>query len=130
MARQLHDVEKTRRRLLADLAHEMRTLDAYLEGFEDGVATLNTDTVAMLRGQTRRHARLAEDISAVSRAEEHQLDLHPTPVRPCDVVHAAVGACAERYAEHRVSLDSSVPAALPLACAGVLAPAAAGLSVT
>lgn len=44
MAARLQSVETTRRRLLGDLSHEMRTpiatLDAYLEGFEDGVATL------------------------------------------------------------------------------------------
>ena len=44
MAGQLQRVEQTRRRLLGDLAHELRTpvatLDAYLDGLEDGVATL------------------------------------------------------------------------------------------
>ncbi len=43
MAGRLGSVERTRRRLLADLGHEMRTpvatLDAYLEALEDGVAT-------------------------------------------------------------------------------------------
>jgi signal transduction histidine kinase len=118
MARQLHDVEKTRRRLLADLAHEMRTpvatLDAYLEGVEDGVAAMDEPTVTMLRGQTRRLARLAEDITAVSRAEEHQLDLHPAQVRPEDLAHAAVRAAAERYSDKGVSLDQAVSAGLPV----------------
>ena len=43
MADRLGSVERTRRRLLADLGHEMRTpvatLEAYLEALEDGVAT-------------------------------------------------------------------------------------------
>jgi signal transduction histidine kinase len=117
MAQQLHDVEKTRRRLLADLAHEMRTpvatLDAYLEGFEDGVASMDEPTVTMLRGQTRRLARLAEDVTAVSRAEEHQLDLHPAHVRPDALVRAAVHAAAERYTDKGVNLDHSVSTGLP-----------------
>ena len=45
MAGRLGSVEGTRRRLLADLGHEMRTpvatLEAYLEALEDGVATLD-----------------------------------------------------------------------------------------
>ena len=108
MAERLQAVEATRRRLLADLAHEMRTpvatLDAYLEGVEDGVATLDADTIGMLRGQTRRLARLADDISAVSRAEEHQLGLQRTVVAPLRLVQSAVDAAADRFAAAGVEL--------------------------
>jgi signal transduction histidine kinase len=109
MAGRLGSVETTRRRLLADLAHEMRTpvatLDAYLEGIEDGVATLDRQTSAILRDQTRRLRRLAEDMAAVSRAEEHQLDLHRMPVPPAQLLTAAVDAAADRYATARVRLE-------------------------
>jgi two-component system, OmpR family, sensor histidine kinase BaeS len=48
MADRLSSDERTRRRLLADLGHEMRTpdatLEAYLEALEDGVATLDAGT--------------------------------------------------------------------------------------
>lgn len=74
MADQLQSVEKHRRQLLGDLAHELRTpiatLDAYLEAFEDGVAEVDDQTLSVLRAQTRRLARLADDIALVSRAEE------------------------------------------------------------
>ena len=117
MAGRLDAVEATRRRLLSDLAHEMRTpvatLDAYLEGLEDGVLTLDEETSAMLRGQTRRLARLAEVISAVSRAEEHQLDLRPAAVPPQQLVDAAIAAATDRYAEAGVELAADVPAGLP-----------------
>ena len=117
MADQLAAVEATRRRLLADLAHEMRTpvatLDGYLIGFEDGVATLDPDTAAMLRAQTRRLARLAEDISAVSKAEEHQLDLHPLSTPPAALVEAAAAAAGDRAAERGVTLQTSVTPGLP-----------------
>ncbi|MBI1758876.1 MAG: HAMP domain-containing histidine kinase [Actinobacteria bacterium] len=117
MAGRLETVEATRRRLLADLAHEMRTpvatLDAYLEGLEDGVARLDGDTVAILRAQTARLARLCGDIGAVSGAEEHQLDLRPAPVAPAALVHTAVAVAADRYAAKGVALDASVTAGLP-----------------
>ena len=119
MAARLKTVEVTRRRLLADLAHEMRTpvatLDAYLEGFEDGVATWDADTGAMLRTQTRRLARLAEDIAAVSRAEEGQLDLHLVGTAVQDLVETAVAGAAERYAQRGVDLTIDVaPGLSPL----------------
>ncbi len=117
MAQRLDAVETTRRRLLADLAHEMRTpvstLDAYLEGLEDGVVSVDAATLTMLRTQTGRLARLADDITAVSRAEEHQLDLHPAPVQPADLVAEAVAAADDRFADAGVTLRKDVGAQLP-----------------
>ena len=117
MAGRLGTVEVTRRRMLADLAHEMRTpvatIDAYLEGLEDGVAALDADTVDVLRAQTRRLALLAEDISAVSHAEEPGPGLRTTRTTPAALVTAAVTAAADRYAAKDVSLDSHSAADLP-----------------
>jgi signal transduction histidine kinase len=102
MAGQLQRVERTRRRLLGDLAHELRTpvatLDAYLDGLEDGVATLDVDTLEILRTQTRRLARLAEDVSAVSHAEEQQLSLALVPTPPGELV-APLRRGRDRHAE-------------------------------
>ena len=54
----LESAESMRRRLLADLAHEIRTpvavLEAFMEALEDGVEALDDHTIAMLRDQTRR----------------------------------------------------------------------------
>lgn len=117
MAGRLGAVETTRRRLLADLAHEMRTpvstIDAYLEGLEDGVIDVDAQTLAMLRTQTGRLARLADDITAVSRAEEHQLDLELRAEQPAQLVTAAVQAAADRFAERQVTLTTDVAAGLP-----------------
>jgi two-component system sensor histidine kinase BaeS len=117
MAGRLQRVEQTRRRLLSDVAHELRTpvatLNAYLDGLEDGVATLDEETVEVLRMQTRRLTRLAEDMSAVSRAEEHQVPVHLVRVAPGDLVQAAAAAAADRYATGGVGLRVDVPAVLP-----------------
>ncbi len=108
MAQRLADVEATRRRLLADLGHELRTpvatIEAYVDAAEDGVAVAGEDTWAVLRAQTGRLRRLAEDIAAVSRAEEHQLDLRPRRVPAADLLAAAVAAAQPRYATANVTL--------------------------
>src|SRR5665648_864241 len=53
MASRLDASEELRRRLLSDVAHELRTpvatLNAYLEGLEDGITDLDADTVGLLR---------------------------------------------------------------------------------
>ena len=117
MAGRLGSVERTRRRLLADLGHEMRTpvatLEAYLEALEDGVATLDTSTAALLRAQTRRLARLSDDISTVSRAEEGQVGLDVRPVQPRSVVTAAADAAAEAYQTKGVHLVTEIATGLP-----------------
>lgn len=108
MAAQLAHIEVTRRRLLADLAHELRTpvstIEAYAEAAEDGIAVDGEDTWEIIRTQIGRLRRLADDITAVSRAEEHQLDLHPRPVRAHDLVASAVAAVRPRYAAKGVRL--------------------------
>ena len=117
MADRLGSVERTRRRLLADLGHEMRTpvamLEAYLEALEDGVATLDAATAELLRAQTRRLARLSDDITAVSRAEEGQVGLHVRPVRAESVATAAADAAAESYQAKGVHLVTNIATGLP-----------------
>jgi len=117
MAGRLGSVEQTRRRLLADLGHEMRTpvamLEAYLEALEDGVATLDAGTVELLRAQTKRLARLSDDITSVSRAEEGQVGLHVRPVRPASVATAAADAAAEAYQTKGVHLVTNIATGLP-----------------
>jgi two-component system sensor histidine kinase BaeS len=112
MADRLGSVELTRLRLLADLGHEMRTpvatLEAYLEALEDGVATLDAGTAELLRSQTKRLARLSEDIAAVSRTEEGQVRLDMRTVNPESVVAAAVDSAAEAYATKGVRLVTNV----------------------
>jgi two-component system sensor histidine kinase BaeS len=113
MAGQLRSVERSRSRLLADLGHEMRTplatLEAYLEALEDGVATLDAGTAELLRSQTRRLARLSEDIGTVSRTEEGQVRLDMRTVHPESVVTAAVDSVAEAYNVKGVRLLKQIP---------------------
>jgi signal transduction histidine kinase len=109
MASQLEQTEDTRRRLLSDLAHELRTpiatLTVYCEGLRDGVTTWNAETERVMTEQTERLARLAADLDEVSRAEEGRLamDLSPTPVR--ELIWSAAQAKREAFARQGVELD-------------------------
>ena len=116
LATRLGDVEHTRTRLLSDLAHEMRTplasIEAHLEAIEDGVRTTDAATMTVLRDNTRRLHRLADDLSAVSRAEEGRLDVRPVPQPAADVVRTAAAAAAEAFQERAVTLrtEADTPA--------------------
>ena len=112
LAKRLGDVESTRRRLLADLAHEMRTplagIEAHLEAIEDGVRNVDADTLGVLHSNAARLHRLAEDITAVSRAEEGGLDVRPVPINTRALVEAAASAAHDSYAAKRVNLTIDV----------------------
>lgn len=108
MATQLEESEALRLRLLADVAHEVRTpvavLSAYLEGLEDGVESLTPHTVAVLRDQGSRLAKLAEDLAAVTRAETGDLGLVLETVSPDVLMAIAQRAAQERFTTAGVDL--------------------------
>lgn len=108
MASRLEDVEGTRRRLLSDLAHELRTpiatLTVYHDGLFDGVTDLGANTRNVLTAQTDRLARLAEDIDDVSRAEEGRLRLNPQPHQVADLIKTSTEGLRARYADKGVDL--------------------------
>lgn len=108
MAKRLGDIEATRRRLLADLAHEMRTplagIEAHLEAIEDGIRDVDEETLGVLHSNTARLHRLAEDITAVSQAEEGGLDLRPVPTSSRVLVEVASAAAHDAYTAKGVTL--------------------------
>lgn len=108
LAERLGDVETTRRRILADLAHEMRTplasIEAHLEAVEDGVRELDEATLAVLHSDTSRLQRLAEDISAVSQAEEGRLESRPVPTAAGTLLESAAAAARDAFDAKGVEL--------------------------
>ncbi len=115
MAQRLETVEDTRRRLLSDLAHELRTpiatLTAYHEGIFDGVTELTGDVRDVLTEQTQRLTHLADDITDVSTAEEGRLTLDRQPHTVAELIAAATDSAREHYAAKRSTCSSMLPAA-------------------
>ncbi|CRZ18097.1 HAMP domain-containing sensor histidine kinase [Mycolicibacterium neworleansense] len=117
MAGRLEAVDAGRRRLFSDLAHEIRTpvsvLEAYFEAIEDGVRTLDPETVSMLRQQTHRLVRFAGDAGALAKAEETPATITPVPVSMDAVVAAAIAAATDRFDDKGVTLSRRVDEHLP-----------------
>lgn len=109
MAASLDSAEERRRRLLSDVAHELRTplatIDAYLEGLADGVVEPGPATWRLLRSETGRLGRLTEDVAKVSRAEERQLDLRLQRVQARALLETAAQAAAPAFAAKGVRLE-------------------------
>jgi two-component system sensor histidine kinase BaeS len=117
MAQRLGVVDDTRRQMLADLAHEIRTpvsvLEAYMEALEDGVQALDEETIATLRDQTRRLARFSIDVTSLAVAERRTTSIDARWTSPADMITAALSAFAPRYGAKGVRLESRIPADLP-----------------
>lgn len=111
MAAVLAATEQTRTRLIADVAHELRTplstLDGYLEGLADGVIAPDAATWTTLRAQTRRLSRLAEDLALVSRAEEGRLQVRPVATDAAQLVLGALEAARPAAVSHGISLSGT-----------------------
>jgi two-component system, OmpR family, sensor histidine kinase BaeS len=117
MAARLAGTERVRQRLLADLAHELRTpiasIGATVEAVADGVLRADETTLAALTEQTVRLDRLVADLAAVSRAEERATDLDRQPVPLAEVAATAVAAAQARYAAKGVTLTVSAAPGTP-----------------
>lgn len=117
MAQRLGTVDETRRQMLADLAHEIKTpvsvLEAYMEALEDGIQPLDDKTIATLRQQTRRLARFSIDVTALAVAERRTTSIDARWTAPAELITAALSAFAPRYSAKGVKLTSRIPADVP-----------------
>lgn len=115
LARRLADTDASRTRLLADLAHEIRTplatLEAYIDGLEDGVVSAGADATETMRQQVHRLRRLTDDLRDVAAADEHALSLRIEAVDLAEVMEAAVAAAQPAYTRKGVTLASSTMSA-------------------
>ncbi|MCC3650236.1 HAMP domain-containing histidine kinase [Streptomyces sp. S07_1.15] len=117
MADDVTRAERARRRLAADVAHELRTplaaLQAGLEELRDGYAEPAPERLAALHDQTLRLGRIVGDLAELSAAESARLSLHRTTL---DVTELVRGAVRDREPELRAAglIVRTRPAAGPL----------------
>ncbi len=113
MAEQLEHTEDTRRRLLSDLGHEMRTplstVRAYLESVDDGVRQWDEETREVLHDQVARLSMLATDVADVSAAEEGRIALDCEEVDVGALLESAVSASHSSYEKAGVDLVVTGP---------------------
>jgi signal transduction histidine kinase len=117
MATSLETTERRRRELIGDVAHELRTpiatLEGYLEGLLDGVIEPEPATWARLHGEAGRLRRLVDDLQELSRAEARQIPLAFQQADPTVIVRAALDRLAPSFAESQLSLAADIPERLP-----------------
>lgn len=117
MAAALEATERRRLELVGDVAHEMRTpiaaLEGYLEGLLDGVVAPGDETWAKLHAEAGRLRRLVDDLQELSRAEAGQIPLRPRPADPVELARAAADRLAGQIEARGLAFALDAPAGLP-----------------
>lgn len=117
MAASLQRLERTRRDLVADVAHELRTplagLSGYLEGMLDGVVEPSVEVLGRMQREVRRLQRLVEDLQEVSRVEAGQVTLHLRPTPLAEVLEAVLARLRPQFDDKGVELSVELPGGLP-----------------
>jgi len=113
----LEETERRRLEVIGDVAHELRTpiatLQGYLEGLLDGVIEPTPQTWAMLHTEAGRLRRLVDDLQELSRAEARQITLSAQPVAPQRLVQSALEPLEGQFAEKGLELQIHAPENLP-----------------
>lgn len=108
MTERLEVNDQQRRRLLADIAHELRTplavIQGNVEGMIDGIYPRDDAHLEPLLHESRLIARLLDDLQTLSRAEAGVLPLYHEPVLLADLLRDTVRAFQPRAGDAGVEL--------------------------
>ncbi len=114
MAEAVQRSEDRQRRLVADVAHEMRTplsnLRGYLEGLSDGVVEPTRELFASLHEETMLQRRILDDLQVLALAEAGDLRYNRAPVDLADLVEAGATVHRAVAVEAGIALTVDVPA--------------------
>jgi signal transduction histidine kinase len=118
MAEQLEKKEKSKRQLLADIAHELRNplsiIQGNLEAWLDGVLTPAPDQIASVYDETVLLSRLVTELRDLSLAEAGQLKLSQSATELDEFIFAEIASVQNRCQEKQVSISAELPTGLPL----------------
>lgn len=118
MAGALEEAEELRRRMISDIAHELRTPLAVIQGnlqaILDDVYPLEKPEVQTIFDETLLLSRLVDDLRELALAEAGQLRLQPQAVDTATLLTQSIAVFSGPAAEKGIQLKSSIPDKLPL----------------
>ncbi len=117
MAASLQNGEEARQRLLADIAHELRTPLSVIEGtvdaMLDGVFEADASNLRSIKEETALLTRLVADLRDLSLAESGQLKLELEPVDVADLVRRMVSQTGVIARQKDITLGLDTAGQLP-----------------
>jgi signal transduction histidine kinase len=117
MADSLDSSEQSRRRLFADIAHELRTPLSVIEGtvdaMLDGVYKPNPDNLASIKEETAVLTRLVAELRDLTLAESGKLRLVVEPTNLAELVQRRVSQAEVIAREKNITLKTEIAENLP-----------------
>jgi signal transduction histidine kinase len=118
MTSKLEVQHRQRRDLMADIAHELRTplavLQGRLEGMLDGVYPRDEGQIAAVLQETRMLARLVEDLRTLAHTESGTLTLQKESTDLAILLTDTAASFAAEASERRIQLDVDAAVNMPL----------------
>jgi len=113
MAANLEEAEIDRRRMIADITHELRTpvtiIDGTVDGIQDGVFPADKEHLDAIKEQTVLLTRLTADLRDLSLADSGQLKLQLAATDMVDLVRRKISTFAVPAREKGIDLVSELP---------------------
>ncbi len=114
MAEALQQAAESRQRLMADIAHELRTplavQQAHLEALQDGIYALTPENLTPVVEQNRLLVRLVNDLRTLTLADTGQLTLEKQPLEIREWLPRVVDGFRAAAQQRKITLQVSVPA--------------------
>ena len=108
MAAALDRNEELRRRMVSDVAHELRApltnIRCELESMQDGLTAPTPERIASLHDETMHLAHLVDDLQDLALAEAGRLDIDPHPIAVAALARRAAAGMETRARERGVTL--------------------------
>jgi two-component system sensor histidine kinase BaeS len=102
-------LEATRKAMVSDIAHELRTplsnIRGWLEATQDGISTLDDELVTSLLEEALHLQHIVDDLQDLSMADAGKLRVHPEPVSGADILAQVAAAHTPRAAAADVTLS-------------------------
>jgi signal transduction histidine kinase len=117
MSQELEQVERSRRDLVANVSHELKTpitaIRAHLENLMDGVEHPDPETLQVMLTQSDRLARLVDQLLDLSNLESGEIPLHRTDVDVEPLVERVLSEIEVSSAGKAIRIDRAIATDLP-----------------
>lgn len=113
LAHSLEQAEASRKRWMADAAHELRTplavLKGELEALQDGIRPMNAEALASLHAEATHLGELIEELRELAQVDIGALDYRMTDVDLAATVRDGMDASGGRLTQAGLSVDLAAP---------------------
>jgi signal transduction histidine kinase len=113
MSAELELLERSRRDLVANVSHELKTpitaIRAHLENLADGIEQPDRDTLQVMLGQTERLGRLVDQLLDLSKLESGEVPLQLEPMALSPMVDRVISEFSVGHAVTDIALIAEVP---------------------